>query len=267
MIQVFASFYRGGGPFMNLISLVFFATSFLIFFHILSYLIKNVLHAEIIIFLFIIFIFLIGITAFVFGFAELIPIMSVLPEINKENMFPMFSSGSGMALIPLIYSFITGSIALFFTGIVLFLKDNVKTSLKHFDKYLEKRILSDRYDLFIKENADFYIPRFEKMEQNDEIVSFNWASFFIPHIWFAHRKMYVAAFISMVIVFIPILNIFLLVLGFFGNYLYFIHIKKIVSNPDVLEKDLLRKDGVSVVSSIMIFIIAISIKISSLLLN
>jgi len=57
--------------------------------------------------------FLLGVTAFVFGFTELIPIMKMLPEINKENMFPMFSSGFRMALIPLIYSFITGSIALF----------------------------------------------------------------------------------------------------------------------------------------------------------
>ncbi len=51
---------------------------------------------------------------------------------------------------------------------------------------------------FVKGNYVYYIPQFKQMETGRK-VSFNFLSFFFPHIYFANRRMWFWAIISMIV--------------------------------------------------------------------
>ncbi len=81
---------------------------------------------------------------------------------------------------------------------------------------------------FVGKNSDYYLNKWRLMAATGSKTSWNWAAFSFVTLWMAYRKMYLYAFITMVISvlnFIPIIGfIFSLIIwfgvGIFGNYLY-----------------------------------------------
>lgn len=94
----------------------------------------------------------------------------------------------------------------------------------------------DEMALYIRNNAGFYLGKFDKMETQNTKITWNWACFLFTGLWLIYRKMYnwFAAFILFWIaegfvlaalgnfgIIDTLLNIAVSVLmGMYGNYLY-----------------------------------------------
>lgn len=50
----------------------------------------------------------------------------------------------------------------------------------------------------VRTNATYYIPRFQRLGKTGSKVSWNWAAFLIPHIWFLFRKQTLAGIVALV---------------------------------------------------------------------
>ncbi len=141
--------------------------------------------------------------------------------------------------------------------------------------------LKEKYRIFIGKNADYYLQKFEVFEKTGSALSWNWASFGFGIFWMVYRKMYLFAFLALLFMFFlnvlevslkfsPALSFFLSLwlwvgFGLFGNYLYYIHVKKKVMEISIQypseeeQKLILQKEGgtswVSVFLFILIFIL------------
>ena len=125
--------------------------------------------------------------------------------------------------------------------------------------------LKEKMKIFIGKNAEYYLAKFEVFEKTGSALSWNWAAFGFGIFWMVYRKMYLYAFLSILLMFFlkaievylrlsPVLSFFLSLwlwvgFGLFGNYLYYLHVKRkvmeiMVQYPD--EKDqilMLQKEG------------------------
>ncbi len=140
---------------------------------------------------------------------------------------------------------------------------------------------------FVKKRADYYVKKWKKFIEGKGKTSWNWASFFFLHIWFAYRKMYTEAIILVIILslisstvtrvsFKLIQNpesvsllflLFLLILlnlaviisvGMFGNYIYyekFLNVLKEIDNPEIPEEEKIKileeRGGTSIKGAIL----------------
>ncbi|MBI5729967.1 MAG: zinc-ribbon domain-containing protein [Ignavibacteriales bacterium] len=147
------------------------------------------------------------------------------------------------------------------------------------------------YELFIQENASYYLSSWELIESTNSKYSWNWSAFLFTYFWLLYRKMYSTALIVFIVFFIAdliflstvesrslimwIINLIMIGLfGGFGNYFYLTHTKKKLStmiiefsDEEQLEQHILKKGGISPLSAWMPFIIIIIIIILAKLVN
>ena len=121
---------------------------------------------------------------------------------------------------------------------------------------------------FVFKNREKYLLKFRafKLVEGDEFsATWNWPAFLIPPPWLLYRKMYLWGILSIVLGFIPLVNILASIgFGMTGNYIYYKHAKKkineiIVKNPNMSERELnillSIKGGVSyLIATVMIVI-------------
>lgn len=131
--------------------------------------------------------------------------------------------------------------------------------------------------IFVGKNADYYISKWEELGEGNKI-SWNWSAFFFGLIWFAYRKMYPHTFAMLIfniilyavqvkfntlgfVALITNLSISILI-GMFGNYLYYDYakskleeIKKQTVDEKKLYVELARNGGTSIATAFGIFIL------------
>jgi hypothetical protein len=78
-------------------------------------------------------------------------------------------------------------------------------------------ITDEEFAYFIGRNADYYIPKFRKFNDEGFSVTWNWPAFFFQFFWMAYRKMYLWAFFAVVGVLFYYVVV-LLLLGLFGLF-------------------------------------------------
>jgi hypothetical protein len=131
-------------------------------------------------------------------------------------------------------------------------------------------------EVFVGKNYDYYINKWNKLENKKSKISWNWAAFFLGPFWFGYRKMYIPVLFIAVMYFIldlflyiiqyqfteetyyfdPIENLLLLPLSIFvslfGNYYYLKHTDRNIEkvnlqplNPEQKRTWLKRKGGSS----------------------
>lgn len=131
--------------------------------------------------------------------------------------------------------------------------------------------------IFVGKNANYYIAKWEELGEGNKI-SWNWSAFFFGLIWFAYRKMYPHTFamlIFSIILYIvqvkfntsewvvALTNLSMsIVLGMFGNYLYYDYsksklkdIKKQTQDERKLYVELARNGGTSIATAFGIFVL------------
>ncbi|MGL5347068.1 MAG: zinc-ribbon domain-containing protein [Peptostreptococcaceae bacterium] len=122
---------------------------------------------------------------------------------------------------------------------------------------------------FIQKNPEYYIPKFEQMQEYEKSTSWNWASFFILPLWLLYRKMYaygfgvmVASFILSYIPFIGFISAFAIPIlgGLFGNSLYLKHVEKNLGeisniNEEARHRVIISKGGVNLVLPIVMLVV------------
>ncbi len=119
---------------------------------------------------------------------------------------------------------------------------------EEFDK--EHQITLSEISDYVKRNQGFYIPIFRRIKENKTKISFNILAYIFPTLYFANRKMYIFALISLGINFLLFLPVFIL----------FITNKDILNNNGTIEEMLIfvssiRKNNVvEFVENIGIFI-------------
>lgn len=99
---------------------------------------------------------------------------------------------------------------------------------------MSSMITDDDFRIFIQKNAFDYITKFKKFQTINSIDSFSatwhWPAFFVPFWWMLYRKIYGGAVLAFFIAFIPYVNILaMIVFGITGNYIYYKHAKKKLS--------------------------------------
>lgn len=99
--------------------------------------------------------------------------------------------------------------------------------------------------IFIGKKSSYYLNQFNRLKDEDRIISWNWGGMIFGAYWFAYRKMYFYVILYIVIellgdyfidftygIFSYILTI---ISGLFGNYLYMRHIEKTVEKYESIE--------------------------------
>ncbi|MGL5695080.1 MAG: DUF2628 domain-containing protein [Peptostreptococcaceae bacterium] len=112
---------------------------------------------------------------------------------------------------------------------------------------------------YIQKNPEYYIPKFEQIQEYNKSTSWNWASFLLGPLWFLYRKMYAFGFGFMVLAFIlsyiPFIGWALplacsVCYGIYGNDLYLKHLCKNLDeikhlNEDAKHRVIISKGGVN----------------------
>lgn len=130
------------------------------------------------------------------------------------------------------------------------------------------------YRTFIGKNADKYLTTFEKFTVNSAdqfALTWHWPAFFIPFFWALYRKLYLWAFVALLLssvgVKIPYVGFLVpnIIFGIAGNYIYYTRVKKktlqirqIYSSSDTQRTaELARAGGVSNLALTVLLIIPI----------
>jgi len=109
-----------------------------------------------------------------------------------------------------------------------------------------------RLALFVAENFDDYLPKFDKFQQGGQshfVFTWHWSAFFVPFFWAIYRKLWGwSAIILISSIFWPFTNI---LWGATANYLYFRHCERKIKNvrkkflPVEVDDKLLEAGGTS----------------------
>ena len=115
-----------------------------------------------------------------------------------------------------------------------------------------KAAVKRRLALFVAENFDDYLPKFDKFQQGGEshfVFTWHWPAFFVPFFWAIYRKLWGwSAIIFISSIFWPLTNI---LWGATANYLYFRHSERKIKNvrkkfaPDEIDEQLSEAGGTS----------------------
>ena len=135
---------------------------------------------------------------------------------------------------------------------------------------------SELEEVFVGKNYDYYINKWNKLENKKSKISWNWAAFFLGPFWFGYRKMYIPVLVIAFMYFLldlflyviqyqfteetyyfdPVENLLLIPLSIFvslfGNYYYLKHTDRNIEkadlqpfNPEQKRTWLKRKGGTS----------------------
>jgi type IV pilus assembly protein PilA len=142
------------------------------------------------------------------------------------------------------------------------------------------------YELAIGRNADYYLPKFERYDDNGSTVSWNWPAFFVTSGWYLYRKMWLWGLLNLFFPIIasiavgivggllkiqPTVTGFLMLgamfaeqmlLAIFANALYWRHINAVIRNvprsiadkPDKRMRRIERDGGTSIGAAIGIVV-------------
>ncbi len=95
-------------------------------------------------------------------------------------------------------------------------------------KKLFEDFSEDIIRLYVQKNSDYYIAKWKLMSASGSKISWNWPAFLFTANWLGYRKMYLYAFIYIVLniaTLVPLIGLILWIgmivgLGMYGNYLY-----------------------------------------------
>ncbi len=147
----------------------------------------------------------------------------------------------------------------------------VKKLLEEFDE--------DTIRLFVQKNADYYIAKWKIMAASGSKISWNWAAFFFTSLWFGYRKMYLYAFLYILInllSLVPVIGFFVwlliwILVGMFGNYLYakrtyevLFTLKNAYPDKSQFNNMVAKEGGTTVFGVILVILIALAIYIALL---
>lgn len=169
--------------------------------------------------------------------------------------------------------------------------DNITNNLN------SSRNIDEEIYTFIGKNQEYFLPKFEELNNRKSKMSWNWASAFFGAYWYAYRKMYITQILYYIAFFLysMLLNIIMLMLlpagfnrdkdplvyssfelfifvvpfllsGFFANYIYKCHIEKHIKKADYIdvserENYLMNKGGTSGLALMIFLIVNAFIKI------
>ena len=144
-------------------------------------------------------------------------------------------------------------------------------SIEEFHSVGHSNISDSTFGLFIWNEVPYYMRQFAKFSSGDKYtISWNWASALFGDAWMFYRKMYLFGFIVFGAKFIIeciimkynlvynkllIEVLYFLLLGICGNYLYYKHTTKKLSNLRKPTQETTRKLGGTSALSVWIFLV------------
>ncbi len=142
----------------------------------------------------------------------------------------------------------------------------VKKLLEEFDEEIIR--------LFLQKNADYYIAKWKVMASSESKISWNWAAFLFTASWMGYRKMYLFAFLYIIIniaTLIPVVGFILWIFlwvgtGLYGNYLYakktyetLVKLKTEYTSEDDFKKMVVKEGGTSIAGVLIVLLMAFAI--------
>ena len=142
----------------------------------------------------------------------------------------------------------------------------IKKLLEEFDE--------DTIRLYVQKNADYYIAKWKLMASSESKISWNWAAFFFTANWLGYRKMYLYAFIYILLnlaTLVPFVGFILWIIlwvgiGIYGNYLYgqktyenLVKLKSEYPDQEIFKQMLVKNGGTSVLGVILVILMGIVI--------
>jgi len=137
--------------------------------------------------------------------------------------------------------------------------------------------LLDEFDesvirLFVQKNADYYIAKWKVMASSESKISWNWAAFMFTATWMGYRKMFLYAFLYILInltTLIPFIGFILWILlwvgmGLYGNYLYgkktyetLVMLKTKYPEEDEFKRLVVKEGGTSIGGVVLVILMGI----------
>lgn len=107
------------------------------------------------------------------------------------------------------------------------------------DEAADTGVTDSDLSIFIVQNSEKYLSKFKKFNNGPDekfSMTWHWPAFFTGIWWPLYRKLYLWAFITFIISFIPLVSFFwMITLGIMGNYIYYKHAKKKITELKSLQ--------------------------------
>jgi hypothetical protein len=121
---------------------------------------------------------------------------------------------------------------------------------------------------FIGNNAHKYLSKFKKFNiagVDNFTVTWHWPAFLIGPFWMLYRKLYLWALIAFVVGIIPYVGwLTVIVWGMIGNYLYYKHVKKKISELRILQPSSDISITLSQIGGVNRWVVTVAIIISAI---
>ncbi len=139
----------------------------------------------------------------------------------------------------------------------------IKRLLEEFDEEIIRS--------FVQKNADYYLAKWKVMATTNSKISWNWAAFLATTLWMGYRKMYLYAFLVILITlleFIPIVGLIVWLalwigIGMFGNFLYgkytynkLVELKTTFQDEELFKNQVVKSGGTSIGGVFLIMLIS-----------
>ena len=144
---------------------------------------------------------------------------------------------------------------------------------------MEVRKLIEEFDeetirSFVQKNSDYYLAKWKIMASSGSKFSWNWAAFLAASLWLGYRKMYLYAFIFIILNILNMIPIIGLItwlvlwigIGGFGNYFYgkftynkLLELKMAFPNENEFKSQVARAGGTSVAGIFIVLLMAFAI--------
>ncbi len=137
----------------------------------------------------------------------------------------------------------------------------VKKLLEEFDE--------DILRLYVQKNSDYYLAKWKVMASSESKISWNWAAFLFTASWLGYRKLYLYAFIYILIniaTLVPLLGFILWIglwvgIGLYGNYLYavktyenLVKLKSSYPDEEIFKQMVVKQGGTSVFGILLVLL-------------
>ncbi len=141
-------------------------------------------------------------------------------------------------------------------------------------KKLFEDFTEDIIRLYVQKNADYYIAKWRLMSASGSKISWNWPAFLFTVNWLGYRKMYLYAFIYIMLNIATLVPVFGLILwtvlwvglGMYGNYLYALKtyedltkLKMAYSDENMFKQMVVKKGGTSIFGVILVILMGLFI--------
>jgi len=142
----------------------------------------------------------------------------------------------------------------------------IKKLLEEFDEEIIKS--------FLQKNSDYYLAKWKLIASTGSKISWNWAAFALTNLWLGYRKMYLYAFIYILLTLLSVIPLIGIIaglilwvgIGMYGNYFYgkftynkLVELKSTYTDEELFKQQIVKSGGTSIAGVLLVILMSFGI--------